>query len=177
MNQKVSKFLEFNGKTLLFLSNEGEYFVALKPVCEAIGVNYKNAHEALLKDPILSQLSSMHGVVAADGRLRKMVCLSEKYIYGWLFSLQSKAPSFLEFKKECYEVLYNHFHGTITGRKELLQQRAELKKAQKEILEKLQNDPDYITYQELHGKDTLIGKALAESDREIIKEQLSLNLE
>ena len=40
--------------------------------------------------------------------------------------LQSASPELLQYKKLCYEVLNDYFHGTITGRKSLLQQKAKL---------------------------------------------------
>ena len=64
-------------------------------------------------------------VVAADGKLRKMVCLPEFFIYGWIFSIQSQNEDLQTYKLECYRVLYEHFHGTIGGRKDLLKQKAQ----------------------------------------------------
>jgi hypothetical protein len=69
-------------------------------------------------------------MVGADGKTRKMTSLPEKWIYGWLLSLQSKSPDLQQYKKLCYEVLNDYFHGSISGRKELLAQKA---KAQMEI--------------------------------------------
>ncbi len=34
------KFLEFNGKNIIFLNVDGTYWIALKPICEALGVDY-----------------------------------------------------------------------------------------------------------------------------------------
>jgi len=124
MNKKATKFLEFNGKTLMFLSVDGQYWIALKPICEALGVNWKYQHGKLLKDKILSQLSRNIGMVAQDKKVRKMTSLPENSIYGWIFKLESVAEGMEEYQWECYNALYNHFHGTITGRKELLKQKA-----------------------------------------------------
>jgi len=59
-----------------------------------------------------------------------MTSLPEKWIYGWLMSVQSASPELIEYKKLCYEILNEYFHGTITGRKNLLSAKA---KAQVEI--------------------------------------------
>ena len=37
---------------------------------------------SILSDEILSQLSTQQGMVGADGRLRNMTCLPEKFITG-----------------------------------------------------------------------------------------------
>lgn len=104
MNQTVQKFLDFNGKTLMFLGKNGEYWVALKPICEALSVNYNRQYQNLKEDPIFSQLFAEQQMVAADGKLRKMICLPEKWIYGWLIQIQSNEPGLIEYKKLCYEV-------------------------------------------------------------------------
>ena len=52
MKQSIVKFLTFKGKTLLFLAKDGVYYVAIKPVCEAIGVDYIQQYKNLNDDPI-----------------------------------------------------------------------------------------------------------------------------
>jgi len=130
MKQQVSKFLEFNGKTLVFLAVNGEYWVALKPICEALNVEYTRAFKNVTADAIFGQLLAEQPMVGADGKTRKMISLPEKWVYGWLISIQSASPELNQYKKLCYEVLNDYFHGTITGRKELLSMKA---KAQVEI--------------------------------------------
>lgn len=53
MKQSFEKFLEFNGKTLVFLAIDGIYWIAIKPVCEAINVNFSRQYRVLKADPIL----------------------------------------------------------------------------------------------------------------------------
>jgi prophage antirepressor-like protein len=126
MNKQVSNFLEFNGKTLVFLAVDGEYWIALKPICEVLGVDFSRQLRTLKEDPIFSVLWSLQTIVAADEKSRKMASLPEKWIYGWIMQLESKSPDLLQYKKLCYEVLNNYFHGSITGRKSLLQEKAKL---------------------------------------------------
>lgn len=125
MKTEVKKFLEFNGKVIYFVAADGQYWIAMKPICEALGVNYNRQFQNLKEDKILSQLFAEQQMVAADGKLRKMVCLPEFFIYGWIFSIQSQSEELQQYKLECYQVLYEHFHGTIAGRKDLLKQKAQ----------------------------------------------------
>ena len=46
------------------------------------------------------------------------------------FSIQSQSEKLQQYKLECYRILYEHFHGAIIGRKNLLSEKM---KAQKEI--------------------------------------------
>ncbi len=58
MKQSVTKFLEFNGKNLLFVTKDGIYWIAIKPVCEVLGVDYiqqfKNVNEDAILGPALA---------------------------------------------------------------------------------------------------------------------------
>lgn len=126
MKTSTKKFLEFNGKSIHFLATDGQYWIALKPICEALNANWKYQHEKLKKDKILGQLSREIGMVAADGKLREMTSLPEYLIYGWIFKLESNSEGIEEYQWDCYRILYEHFHGSILGRKELLSQKARI---------------------------------------------------
>ena len=112
-------------------------------------------------------------MVGADNRIRKMVSLPEKYIYGWLFSINSSSEDLKNYKKECYDVLYNYFHGTITGRKELLKLQIEtdieINIAESELLQ----SEAFQKLQELKKKSSTIKKELSKNDKEV-KDELTL---
>ena len=171
---KTEKFLQFNGKTIYFQSYDGQFWIAIKPICEALNLEYTRQFKNLKEDKILSQLFAKQQMVGADNRIREMVSLPEKYIYGWIFSLQSKSEELRNYKKECYEILYNYFHGTITGRKELLKKKVEidieLTKAENELIE----NPAYIKIQELKKKQSEVNKGLKNNDQKVIQETITL---
>lgn len=37
------KFLQFNGKTIYFQSYDGQFWIAIKPICEILNVNYNRS--------------------------------------------------------------------------------------------------------------------------------------
>lgn len=121
------QFLEFHGKRITLVAADGKFFIAIKPICEALDVHYKSQHKAISEDEILSQLSSIQRTTGADGKQYEMLCLPEKYVYGWLFSINSDSPALLAYKRECYDVLWNHFHGITTQRRSELDKRRQLK--------------------------------------------------
>jgi len=173
MKTETKKFLEFNGKTIYFVAADGQYWIALKPICEALNVDFEAQRKNLKEDEILSQHPSEQTVVAADGKLRKMLCLPEFYVYGWIFNIQSSSPELLKYKWECYGVLYDYFHGVITGRKELLSQKA---KAQIEV-DKVMNSlsPDMaITLERSTKVIHRLNAKLRALDGEIIQEEKTL---
>ena len=173
MNKQVSKFLEFNGKTLVFLAVDGQYWIALKPICEALNVDYIHQYKNAQKDPILGQLLCNHTMVAADEKSRKMASLPEKWIYGWLMSVQSASPELQEYKKLCYEVLNDYFHGAITGRKSLLQQKAKIQVEIDSIFNRLPVE-DTLTLDRAKTKLNRINSQLRSLDGEMIQEGRNL---
>ncbi len=175
MQNQSKKFLEFNGKTIYFLAVDGKYWIAIKPICEALGVDYKAQHKALLRDEILHQLSSDQTMVAEDGKLRKMVSLPEEFIYGWIFRIRSSSPELVAYQKECYHVLFHYFHGAITRRTELLVERSHKEHRISELKSVLEATPEFQELQELEAEKKKIPKALSALDEQIIKEsQLKL---
>ncbi|WP_421830212.1 phage antirepressor N-terminal domain-containing protein [Larkinella sp.] len=137
------KFLEFNSRNIYFLSVDGTYWLAVKPICEALGVNYNRQFQNLKEDEILSQLFAEQQMVAGDGKLRKMVSLPEKWVYGWLFSIRSESEELKQYKLKCYELLYDYFHGTMTQRVQTLRVKSEAELALEQAEAKLRQTSEW----------------------------------
>lgn len=173
MKTETRKFLEFNGKNIFFVAIDGQYWIAIKPICRALNVDYVRQFKNLKEDEILKAALSKQTMQVPGDQLRNYVCLPEFYIYGWIFQIQSQSAELLKYKWECYRVLYEHFHGAITGRKELLSEKA---KAQIEI-DRCMNtlDPEVALKHERASKRLgQINRQLRESDLEFIEEEKTL---
>lgn len=170
MKQQVSKFLEFNGKTLVFLAVDGQYWIALKPICEALNVEYTRTFKNVTTDPLFGQLLAEQPMVGADGKTRKMISIPEKWVYGWLTSIQSASPELLQYKKLCYEVLNDYFHGAITGRKELLSQKAKVQLEIDGVFNRMPVD-DALTLDRSKKKISQINNQLRAMDIDIMEEE------
>jgi hypothetical protein len=173
MKNDTKKFLEFNGKTIYFVAADGQYWIAIKPICEALGVDYERQRKNLKEEEILAQLPSEQAVVAADNKLRKMLCLPEFYIYGWIFNIQSSSPELLKYKWECYRVLYDYFHGAIIGRKSLLREKAKLKIEIDSVFNRMPVQ-DSLLLSNAARKLNRINIQLRSLDGEIIQEERNL---
>ena len=170
----MEKFIEFSGKRITVLLSNGSWWVAVKPICEALNVNYERQRQNIQEDEILSQLPAEQQVVAADGKIRKMLCLPEKYIYGWLFSIRSDSPELIEYKQKCYDILYDHFHGAMTARFSKLKEQDGLE-AQIEALEqKMLESEEYQKILKLRKQKTEAGKELKRMDVQLKSGQLVL---
>lgn len=174
MKQSINNFLEFNGKNIIFLSKDGVYWIAIKPICEALNIDYIQQFKNVNLDVILSSKLCKHTMQLPNVQARKMICLPEKYIYGWIFSIRSESKELLEYKKQCYEILFDHFHGTITNRKELLQEKITVRQELVKIENELKANPVYIKLNNLKAEQMRLGKALLQNDNEIISQQLNL---
>lgn len=175
MKDQVKKFLEFNGKTIFFVKNDGQYLVAIKPICEALDVDYRTQALKMKNDELLSQLCRDAYIVAADGKQRKMTCLPERYVYGWIFGIQSPSKKLLEYKRECYDVLFDYFNGSITRRKMVLNDKTLLRNQIEELEEKLAENEDHQKWLEMKQQERKINKSLRQMDDDLLSQQTEID--
>lgn len=109
-----------NGIDIYAVSDENHnLFVPVKPICDALNIAVEGQREKIQTDEILSSVAMLSMATGADGKSYEMLMLPLKFIYGWLFTINPKnvAPSAKEnvirYRRECYEVLYDHFARTI----------------------------------------------------------------
>jgi hypothetical protein len=108
--------VKVNGVTIECPFENGENYIAVKAICEALGIDHQKQYERIKNDRKLSQLyTDTVYSCGADGKQRQMFCIPLKYVFGWLFSIdetkinETSRENFIKYKDECYEVLYNHF--------------------------------------------------------------------
>ena len=142
------KTIEFNGKNILFQRINGIYWISIKSVCESLIVDYVRQYKNIQDDPILGPVLSNQTMQIPGDQTRKIACLPEEYIYGWIFSIKSKSSELIEYKRECYHILYNHFHGTITRRAELYSELSKARKRVNEIERNLKANPEFQEWEE-----------------------------
>jgi hypothetical protein len=105
----------FHGQSLLATLVNDIPHVALKPICENLGVDWEGQRQRISKHPVLSSTACMIKAIAEDGKLREMLMLPVKFINGWLFGIDSNRVKpeiqdrLVEYQTECFEVLANHF--------------------------------------------------------------------
>jgi hypothetical protein len=174
MNKQVKKFLEFNGKAIIFIDIQGQYWVALKPICEAFGVNFDRQYKNLKRSKLWVQLYAIQPMIGADNRSRNMVALPEMYVYGWLMSINSDVELFHHYQIECCKILYNHFRGSITQRDEILMQKSHAIRELRTLKEELNNDPKFLRMCELQGAIMRSGIEIKNIDQRQVEQQLSL---
>jgi hypothetical protein len=174
MENTIEKFLEFNGKVIYFLAKDGQYWIAIKPICEALSVNYDRQYKNLKAHAVFNQLYAIQHMVGADNRLRKMVSLPEQYIYGWLFTINSDNVGLAAYQRECCDILFQHFHGKITSRETLIGKKTKLQLEHEKLVASFRNTPDGQRAYEIERTIRLCNASLKELDKEIELNQLPL---
>lgn len=97
------------------VSTNDEQLVAIKPICEALGIDWSSQKQRLERDEILASTMVMITTVAADGKEREMCAVPYMFIFGWLFSIdaskvsENAKESVIKYKMECYKALFEHF--------------------------------------------------------------------
>ncbi|MBD2700163.1 hypothetical protein IC229_05920 [Spirosoma sp. BT702] len=113
----MTETIKFHDAVLFGEQVGDEVFVPVRPICESIGVHTDKQISRLKSDSIISREHTERYVHDASGRRQKMFCIPLRYVHGWLFSIPDNLvkpevrPRLLLFKKECYDVLYEHFFG------------------------------------------------------------------
>jgi hypothetical protein len=174
MEKSIKKFLEFQGHQLYFSLINGNWLIAIKPICEALGVDYTTQHKQLQKDQMLSGVLALAPMHDTSGRIQKMMCLPEFYIYGWIFGINSQSKILLAYKWECYKVLFDHFHGAITQRSKLLNIKTKQQVEIERLEAKLQKSDDYIKLQKCRQQIKEVNYGLVMLDHDLIHGQLSI---
>ena len=111
MNTKI--IARVNGVDIL--STSDEQFVAIRPICEALGIDPEGQRQRIERDEILGPVACLIKSVAADGKDREMYAIPYCYVFGWLFSIdisrinENVKASVLEYKLACYKSLFTHF--------------------------------------------------------------------
>lgn len=114
MNAKTQTVARINGVSILVIEN-GEKRIAIKPICEALGIAYQSQIEKIKTDPLLSSTVTLSMMVGADGKQREMVTIPFMFVFGMLFKIDSRnvkesaRESVLKYQMECYQALFNHF--------------------------------------------------------------------
>lgn len=116
MQTLISKI---NGVDIVTVERDGETFVPIKPICAALGIEAAPQRDKLQNDEFFNSVGTIIVSTGADGKSYDMYALPLKFIYGWLATINpgKVAPEAREavtrYRRECYDVLYEHFTGSM----------------------------------------------------------------
>ena len=108
--------IPFNGEKIMAISQDNKKFVVPKQICENLGVDWSAQRQKIERDSVLSSTMVMITTVAKDGKNREMLALPLEYLNGWLFGIDDTRvkkeirQKVIDYKKQCYIVLYEYFN-------------------------------------------------------------------
>lgn len=114
---KSTAVATINKQEIIIIETDGEKRVVIKPICDALGIDYSSQLQKLKADEILSSTMGLSPTVGADGKQREMQTIPFKFIFGWLFRIDSRnvkpeaKAAVIKYQLECYNALYDHFTG------------------------------------------------------------------
>lgn len=116
--QSIPATVNFHGKSLTVITAaDGQRLVAMRPICEAIGLDWVSQHKRIGRDSVLAATMVIMTTVAADGKEREQVCLPLEYLNGWLFGISTSRVKpeirqrLEDYQRECYQVLNAYWSG------------------------------------------------------------------
>ena len=116
MSQSALVPVQFHGASLITTIIDGVPHVALRPICDAIGVDWQAQHARIKRHPVLSICVSVTKTqMPGDDQARDVFMLPLDKLNGWLFgvSVNRVRPELREkltqYQAECFDVLAQHF--------------------------------------------------------------------
>lgn len=188
--------VKFNGAQIPYAVVEGKYFIPIHPICHALKLDGKHHVRSLKIDPILGGEVCVHTLLDSNSHRQKMACLPERLIYFWLASIKETNTmseqtklNLRRYKIECCNVLYEHFHGRLIKRVQLLTNNSALNQEIKELeslvenssiskqiellLQEKRSSKEYIRLEELKKQRSVNRSNLTKLDT-AVSQQLSL---
>lgn len=104
-----------DGTTLHAVIVDGAPHVAIRSICEALGLDWQAQHARIRRHPALNSTVSVTKTVAADGKQRELVTLPLDKLNGWLFGVSAARvrpelrERLVQYQRECFDVLARHF--------------------------------------------------------------------
>ncbi|MCX8602606.1 MULTISPECIES: phage antirepressor N-terminal domain-containing protein [unclassified Gilliamella] len=106
--------IQFHNQQLIVLNHQNKPYVAMKPVCENIGLDWAAQLKRIKRHQVLRVGMVIMTTPSKQG-LQEYVCLPISMINGWLFGIETSRvkpeirATLEQYQLECFDVLYSHF--------------------------------------------------------------------
>lgn len=110
MSNRHISTVDFHGHPLTVITTSGQKLVAMKPICEGIGLQWEAQLKRIKRHPIMLEGMSIMDTPSAGGT-QAMVCLPLSMLNGWLFGVEASRvrpeirDTLLMYQRECFAVL------------------------------------------------------------------------
>lgn len=113
MNQVQN--VSFYGQTIPVFAQNNRYYVAMKPICENIGLDWRAQRKRIIRHDVMAEGVVMMTTPSSGGE-QQTLCLPLDYLNGWLFGVEASRvkpeirESLLRYQRECFRVLNEYFN-------------------------------------------------------------------
>lgn len=120
MTQDLIDIVAFRGEKLTLVWRDAEPYVAIRPICERLGIDAKS-QRAKLQDADSGATGVLSTSVGADGKQREMYCLHVMDVPIWLAGIKPSrvkpelAEAVRAYRAECKLVLFEHVKARLLG--------------------------------------------------------------
>ena len=158
MKKPVLKFITFRDRPIYYVVVDGINYVLIRPLCEVLEVDAdRQIRDLKCDDDLQAEVSEQTTQLQSDKQSRAFTCLPEEFIYGWLFGIkysntmsEETKENLRQYKRECYDILYKHFHAKVRSITESIKERASLEVEAKKIKARLMENEDFVRWQEIN---------------------------
>ena len=108
--------INFNNQQLLTVEKDGIKYVAVKPICENLGLDWSSQRTKIKDNHILGSVMVIITTTGSDNKNYEMSCLPIDYINGWLFTINPNKvseeirPLVIYYQKECHRALFEFWN-------------------------------------------------------------------
>ena len=105
----------FHGDSVVTLDADGNQYIVMKPIAEALGLSWATQTAKLQGDARFNCFDIE--TVGMDGKSREMLCIPLKKLNNWLFSINPNEvhpnlkEKVIQYQEECFEVLHDYWQG------------------------------------------------------------------
>lgn len=105
--------------TTFMSRKDGEQLIALKPLCEALGINHEKQRTKINRNPQFS-VTTLKGGTSNDGKVYNMLCIPAREVGMWVCNINANRvkpeikPRVLEFQKHLQEVIFQALFKGVT---------------------------------------------------------------
>lgn len=106
--------VDFHGQQMIAIKNGDQINVAMKPICESIGIDWKSQYNRIKRHPVMSK-GMVVMTTPSDGGDQATATLPIKMLNGWLFGIDAgrvkpeSRDKLIEYQAECFDVLAAYF--------------------------------------------------------------------
>ena len=111
--------INFCGDVLYAVGRPAGVVVAIKPICQALGLAWTKQLQRIKRDSIMVEGMTMM-VIPSVGGAQETICLRIDLINGWLFGIDETRVKddairqrVRDYKRNCYRVLFEHFQARL----------------------------------------------------------------